>query len=95
MPDLTFNKSRQYKVTNDWCIIKTDFIMKTCPCNVYSLKPHFYIAKLGYTGVYLFFLFLLPFLLQNIDWGYSLEPPRHEKTIFLPMRKQRRRSAVQ
>ena len=44
---------------------------KTCPYNVYPLKPHFYIAKLGYAGVYLFFLFLL----QNIDCGYSLEPP--------------------
>ena len=43
------------------------FIMKTCPCNVYPLEPHFYIAKLGYAGVYLFFLFLL----QNIDCGYS------------------------
>ena len=32
-----------------------------------------FIAKLGYAGVYLFFLFLL----QNIDCGYSLEPPRH------------------
>ena len=30
------------------------------------LEPHFYIAKLGYAGVYLFFLFLL----QNIDCGY-------------------------
>ena len=47
-------------------------IRKTCPCNVYPLKPHFYIAKLGYAGVYLFFLFLL----QNMDCGYSLEPPR-------------------
>ena len=45
--------------------------MKTCPCNVYPLEPHFYIAKLGYPGVYLFFLFLL----QNIDCGYLLEPP--------------------
>ena len=35
-------------------------------------KPHFLIIKLGYAGVYLFFLFLL----QNIDYGYSLEPPR-------------------
>ena len=34
-------------------------IRKTCPCNVYPLEPHFYIAKLGYAGVYLFFLFLL------------------------------------
>ena len=47
-------------------------ITKTCPCNVYPFEPHFYIAKLGYAGVYLFFLFLL----QNIDCGYSLEPPR-------------------
>ena len=30
----------------------------------------FYIEKLGYAGVYLFFSFLL----QNIDCGYSLEP---------------------
>ena len=47
-------------------------IMKTCPCNKYPLIPHFSIAKLGYAGVYLFFLLLL----QNIDCGYSLEPPR-------------------
>ena len=48
------------------------FIRKTCPCNVYPLKPHFYIEKLGFAGICLFFLFLL----QNIDCGYSLEPPR-------------------
>ena len=52
----------------------TGTIRKTCPCNVYPLEPHFYIAKLGYGGVYLFFLFLL----QNIDCGYSLEPPQLE-----------------
>ena len=46
-------------------------ITKTCPCNVYPLEPHFYIAKLEYTGVYLVFLFLL----QNINCRYSLEPP--------------------
>ena len=45
-------------------------VTKTCPCNVYPLESHFYIAKGGYAGVYLFFLFLL----QNIDCGYSLEP---------------------
>ena len=44
----------------------------TFSCNIYPLIPHFYIAKLGYAGVNLFFLFLL----QNIDCGYSLEPPR-------------------
>ena len=42
----------------------------TCSCNIYPLIPHFYI---GYAGVYLFFLFLL----QNIDCGYSLEPPHN------------------
>ena len=42
-------------------------IRKTCPCNIY----HLYTEKLGYAGVYLLFLFLL----QNIDCGYSLEPP--------------------
>ena len=58
--------------------------MKTCPCNVYPLEPHFYIAKLGYTGVNLFFLFLL----QNIDCGYSFEPPqRVEKFQFLKLKK--------
>ena len=34
-------------------------IMKTCPCKIYPLIPHVYIAKLGFAGVYLFFLFLL------------------------------------
>ena len=33
------------------------------------VKPHFYIVKLGFTGVYIIFLFLL----KNIDRGYSLE----------------------
>ena len=50
-------------------ILESIYIMKTCLCNVYPLEPHFYIAKLVYTGVYLFLLFLL----QNIDCGYSLE----------------------
>ena len=44
---------------------------KTSPCNEHPLTPHFYIAKVGFTRVYIFFLFLL----QNIDCGYSLEPP--------------------
>ena len=34
-------------------------IMKTCPCNEHPLTPHFYIVKLGFTGVYIIFLFLL------------------------------------
>ena len=45
--------------------------MLTCPCNVYTITPHFYIVKLGFTGVYIFFLILF----SDIDCGYSLEPP--------------------
>ena len=36
------------------------------------LEPHFYIVKLGFTGVYISFLISA----QNIDCGYLLEPPR-------------------
>ena len=35
-------------------------IRKTCPCNEYPLEPHFYIEKLEYAGVYLFFLIFAP-----------------------------------
>ena len=47
-------------------------ITKTYLYNFDPLKPHFYIAKLGFTGVYIIFLVSA----QNIDCGYSLEPPR-------------------
>ena len=46
-------------------------ITKTYLYNFDPLKPHFYIVKLGFTGVYVIFLILL----KNIDCGYSLEPP--------------------
>ena len=44
-------------------------IMITCPCNEKTLTLHFYYSRLGSTGVYISFLFLL----QNIDCRYSLE----------------------
>ena len=47
------------------------FITKTCLYNFDPLKPHFYIVKLGFTGVYIIFLISA----QNKDCGYSLEPP--------------------
>ena len=28
-------------------------------CNLYPVTPHFYIVKLGFTGVYIIFIFLL------------------------------------
>ena len=46
-------------------------ITKTCLYNFDPLKPHFYTVKLGFTGVYIIFLISA----QNIDCGYSLEPP--------------------
>ena len=47
-------------------------ITKTFLYNFDPLKSHFYIVKLGFTGVYIIFLISA----QNIDCGYSLEPPR-------------------
>ena len=55
-------------------------IRKTCPCNKYPLKPHFYTVNMGFAGVYLFF----GFLLQNIDCGYSLEPSRRGGSNVYP-----------
>ena len=47
-------------------------ITKTCLYNFDPLKPHFYIVKLGFAGVYIIFVIYA----KNIDCGYSLEPPR-------------------
>ena len=47
-------------------------ITKTYLYNFDPLKPHFYLVKQGFTGVYIIFLSSV----QNIDCGYSLEPPR-------------------
>ena len=50
-----------------------EIITKTRLYNFDLLKPHFYVVKLGFTGIYIIFFL---FLLKNIDCGYSLEPPR-------------------
>ena len=50
-------------------------IKQTPPKHAYIILttlPHFYIVKLGFTGVCIIFLISV----QNIDCGYSLEPPR-------------------
>ena len=60
-------------VTNEQpnaCIMRS--ITKTCLYNFDPVKPHFYTVKLGFRGVYIIFLYSA----QNIDCGYSLEPPR-------------------
>ena len=49
----------------------SDLITKTGLYNLDRLKPHFYVVKLGFTGVYIIFLISA----KNIDCGYSLEQP--------------------
>ena len=50
------------------------YITKTCPYNFHPLKPHCYIVKLGFTGVYIIFLISA----QKHRLWYSLEPPRNQ-----------------
>ena len=56
--------------------------------NIDPLKPHLYIVKLGFTGVYIIFLISA----KNIDCEYSLEPPRrggsneYSQFMFSPRR---------
>ena len=60
-----------HKILSHLCRMKSS-ITKTRLYNIDPLKPSFYIVKLGFTGVYIIFLISA----QNIDCGYSLEPPR-------------------
>ena len=48
--------------------------------NFDPLKPHFYIVKLGFTGVYIIFLISA----KKIDCGYSLESPRRGGSNEIP-----------
>ena len=47
------------------------------------LELHFYLGKLWFAGLYLFFLFLI----QNIDYEYSFEPPRRGGSNVYPQSK--------
>ena len=53
-------------------VLSARFITKTHLYNFDPLKPHFYKVKLGFRGVYIIFIISA----QNIDCGYSLQPPR-------------------
>ena len=56
--------------------------MITCPCNVYPLTPHFYIVKLGFTGVYKFLAHLSQRLIGELI-GYPWSGVRrHPSTIL-------------
>ena len=50
----------------------SEYITETYLYNFDPLKPHFYIVKLGFTGVYIIFHISA----KNIDCGYPLEPPQ-------------------
>ena len=45
-----------YSLMNVWGYENGQNIMKTCLYYIDPLKPHFYIVKLGFTGVYIIFL---------------------------------------
>ena len=62
----------QFPNSPDLLTCKRVSITKTRLYNFDPLKAHFYIVKLGFTGVYIIFLISA----QNIDCGYSLAPPR-------------------
>ena len=67
--------SKQFRFWSDvteHCVGSWSIITKTYLYNFDPLKPHFYIVKLGFTGVYIIFLISA----KNIDCGYSLEPSR-------------------
>ena len=65
-------ESATFRLARSWMRdIWYNIITKTHLYSFDPLKPHFYIVKLGFTGVYINFLFLL----KNIDCGYTLEPP--------------------
>ena len=71
------------------CLAKA-VITKTYLYNFDPLKPHFYIVKLGFTGVYIIFLIsaqkhrLWVLVRTASPCGYSLEPPRRGGTNGYP-----------
>ena len=54
------------------CTIKLTFNLHHTYIVLTPLTPHFYTVKLGFIEVYIYILIFA----QNIDCGYSLEPPR-------------------
>ena len=89
VPSLIFSEKKVEFCTVQICLVLKELsienmhfgikLTKTRLYNFDPLKPHFYIIKLGFTGVYIiyfFFFFIFFFLLQYMDCGYSLEPPR-------------------
>ena len=65
--------------TLEWSAEKL-LIMRTCLYNFDPLKPHVYIVKLGFTGVYIIFLISA----QKHRLWYSFEPPRRGGSYEYP-----------
>ena len=59
-PTRTTGKPSNIRLSRTKLGFRSEF--NACPCNKYPLKPHGYIEKLGFAGVYIIFLFLI----QNI-----------------------------
>ena len=76
---LLFTITEYYSLNYISFIFQRD-ITKTRLYNFDPLQPHFYIVKLGFTGVYIIFLISA----KNIDYGYSLEPPRRGGSYEYP-----------
>ena len=70
-------RSRLWAVSSESMLVAKVYYYRLCITKTYlynfdPLKPHFYIVKLGFTGVYIIFLISA----QTHRLGYSLEPPR-------------------
>ena len=63
--------------------VSNPIITKTRLYSFDPLKPHFYIVKLGFTGVHIIVLISV----QTIDCGYSLEPARRGGSNEYPQSK--------
>ena len=66
--------------TDEYVLSPKFAIMKTCLYNFDPVKPHFYIVKLGFTGVYIIVLISAH---KHRLW-YSLEPPRRSGSNEYP-----------
>ena len=81
------------KTTNDYfshstILKKCVCITKTCLYNFDPLNPHFYIVKLGFTGVYIIFLISAQ---KHILWVLvrTTSPRQYPQSMFLSRKKKK------
>ena len=76
-------KKKQVNVKIPLPYTESPSINKTSPCNEHTLTPHFYIVKLGFTGVAIHFFLI--FALKHRLWVltiYALSKNKKNITIF-------------